>query len=150
MTAAGTVSLMTAALRAFVVLTLGGLLCACNPSSAAPTATDLVGREFVSTEIVGTPIPGGGPLTVAFPAPERLSAYAGCNRMMGTADLSRGVVRADGLATTMMACPPPLDAADQWAQSLFAARPRWHLDGDVLTLTTSTLRVTLVEQSADN
>ena len=52
-------------------------------------------------------------------------------------------------ATTMMACPPPLDEADRWVQKLFAARPRWHLDGDVLTLATDNLRVTLVEQSAD-
>jgi heat shock protein HslJ len=49
----------------------------------------------------------------------------------------------------MMACPPPLDEADQWVQNLFAAQPRWHLDGDVLTLATDKLRVTLVEQSAD-
>jgi heat shock protein HslJ len=140
---------MTGALRAFVVLTLGGLLCACDTGATAPSASDLVGRDFVSTEVVGTPIPGGGPFTLAFPARERVAAYAGCNRMMGTADFSGGVVHADGLATTMMACPPPLDEADRWVQKLFAARPRWHLDGDVLTLATDNLRVTLVEQSAD-
>ena len=137
---------MTGALRAFALLALAGLLCACSSEGSTPSASDLVGRDFVSTEIVGTPIPGGGPLTVAFPAPERLAAYAGCNRMMGTADLSGGTVRADQLASTMMACPPPLDGADQWVQNLFAARPGWQWDGTVLTLTTGALTVTLVEQ----
>jgi heat shock protein HslJ len=129
---------MTRILGVFTVMVLAGLASACGDGSgAAPdsdAASDLVGRTFVSTEVTGTPIPGGGPLILEFPEPGRISATAGCNRAMGAVDPAGGVMHVGDLATTMMACPPPRDGADGWLSALFTSQPRWVLDGDVLTL----------------
>ncbi|WP_250149695.1 META domain-containing protein [Mycolicibacter acidiphilus] len=100
------------------------------------------GSTFVSVRVDGPPIPGGGPLEVGF-ADGKISAYAGCNRMFGPVDSADGRLTCTRLASTMMACPPPLDGADDWVTTLFAARPRWALAGDTLTLSTDTASVTL-------
>ncbi|MCV7358304.1 META domain-containing protein [Mycolicibacterium fluoranthenivorans] len=60
-------------------------------------------RPKVSVAVTGEQIPGNGPLTLSF-ADGRLSAFAGCNRGSGLADLSGGHLTTR-LATTMMACP---------------------------------------------
>lgn len=125
------------------------LLASCSNSSvAAPQSpqADLLGRTFVSTSVEGAPIPGGGPLTVSFEAPDRLSGTAGCNRASGSADFSDGRITAGALATTMMACVGDSGASDAWLTDLFAANPEWELDGDTLHLRTGTATVTLLDK----
>ncbi|WP_241385857.1 META domain-containing protein [Rhodococcus sp. CH91] len=112
--------------------------------SAAPG--DLRGRTFVSTDVTGTPIPGGGPLVVEFPEDGRIAATAGCNRFSGAADLADGTVKTENLASTMMACSPDRDGSDAWLSSLFGAGPRWSLDGTTLTLTTDDTTVALEDE----
>ncbi|MEE2031192.1 META domain-containing protein [Rhodococcus chondri] len=129
---------MPRVLGILTVLVLAGLTAACGDGSGAPpafgTASDLVGRTFVSTTVTGAPIPGDGPLIMEFPEPGRIAATAGCNHAIGAVDLAEGIVTAGDLAMTLMACPPPRDGADRWLSALFASHPRWSLDGDVLTL----------------
>ncbi|MCD2116954.1 MULTISPECIES: META domain-containing protein [Rhodococcus] len=136
---------MPGAVRVVVVLALGALLSGCGVFGSSPS--DPIGRRYVSTEVEGQSIPGGGPLQLSFPARERVAASAGCNRFTGTADLSGGRIRAGTLASTRMACPPPRDGADDWVRTLFAGAPRWALDGEVLTLTTGAVTVTLTERT---
>ncbi|KWX22203.1 heat shock protein HslJ [Mycolicibacterium wolinskyi] len=99
------------------------------------------GRTFVSVEVEGNQIPGGGPLTVVFDSGQ-ISTFAGCNHGSGPVDLSNGKVVTE-LASTMMACPPPLGDADAWMSQFFEAQPSWSLSGDTLTLKTDTATVTL-------
>lgn len=99
------------------------------------------GRTFVSVAVTGEQIPGNGPLTLGF-ADGRLSAFAGCNRGSGPADLSGGHLTTR-LAITMMACPPPLGDADSWMARFLEARPAWSLSADTLTLSTDAATVTL-------
>jgi heat shock protein HslJ len=106
------------------------------------------GRTFVSVTVDGEQIPGGGPLVVGF-ADGRITAYAGCNQGSGGVDLSGGRI-VTRLATTMMACPPPVGAADAWMTHLFDAHPVWTLTGDTLTLTTDTAVVTLRDKKVVN
>lgn len=137
--------LRSAALAALAVTTLA----ACSDSSsAAPESpqTDLLGRTFVSTDVEGTPIPGGGPLTVEFTEPDRLSGTAGCNRASGSADFSDGTIVTGPLATTMMACVGDRAGADRWLADFFAASPHWTLDGDTLQLSTDASTVTLLDR----
>ena len=101
-----------------------------------------VGRTFVSVQVEGDPIPGGGPLVVGFGDSGQISVFAGCNRGTGAAELVDGVIDTT-LATTMMACPPPLDGADAWVSQLFDGLPSWTLSGDTLTLATDSVTVTL-------
>jgi heat shock protein HslJ len=110
-------------------------------TTAAADETSPEGRTFVSVTVAGEQIPGGGPLTLSF-TDGRLSAYAGCNRGSGPADLADGHL-STRLATTMMGCPPPYGDADAWMGRFLEARPSWSLSADTLTLTTDAATVTL-------
>lgn len=116
---------------------------ACANSVNADDQT-LNGRTFVSVEVEGEQIPGGGPLTVQFDGGQ-ISTFAGCNHGSGTADLSDGRI-ATQLASTMMACPRPVGDADQWMSRFFDAKPAWSLEGDTLVLTTDIATVTLQDK----
>ena len=133
---------------ALAILAVAALAGCSNSESATPESpqSDLLGRTFVSTTVEGTPIPGGGPLTVEFSEPNRIAATAGCNRAVGTADFSNGVIVTGPLATTMMACMGDNADSDQWLASFFAAQPSWSLDGNTLTLRTDETTVTLLDR----
>jgi heat shock protein HslJ len=112
----------------------------CSDDAAADDA-DLTGRTFISVQVEGDQIPGGGPLTVGFDG-NQISTYAGCNHGSGAADLSGGRITTQ-LAMTMMACPPPVGDSDAWVSKFFDAKPTWSLSGDDLRLHTDTTTVTL-------
>lgn len=134
-----------AGLALFTALTLT----ACSNSAVAsdgPSNAELLGRTFVSTDVEGTAIPGGGPLTVAFPEPDRIAVHAGCNRATGSADLSGGTVDTGPLAMTMMACVGDAALSDQWMTGFFEENPRWSLDGNTLALRTAGATVTLLDK----
>lgn len=116
-------------------------------SATASPADALWGRTFLSTAVTGTTIPGGGPLEVAFPERNKIAMSAGCNRGVGSVDLSDAVVKTGPIATTMMACPGEVAGADKWMTDLFAAQPGWALTGDVLTLTSPGVTVTLTDKT---
>ncbi|MFE3293328.1 META domain-containing protein [Rhodococcus sp. NPDC059234] len=114
--------------------------------ASSPPQVGLLDRTFVSTAVEGPPIPGGGPLTVEFPAPDRISATAGCNRASGTADLSDGKLTTGPLATTMMACVGDRAGADAWMTGFLESTPAWTLTGDTLTLRSDSTTVTLLDK----
>lgn len=116
----------------------------CSSTANADDATP-DGRTFVSVTVEGEQIPGGGPLTLSF-ADGQVSAFAGCNRGSGAADLADGHL-STLLATTMMGCPPPFGDADGWMARFLDARPAWSLSADTLTLTTDTATVTLRDKN---
>ncbi|OBG88040.1 heat-shock protein HslJ [Mycobacterium sp. E802] len=124
------------ALVAAAVFALAG----CS-NGAADNHADLNGHTFVSVQVEGEQIPGGGPLTVGFDG-NQISTFAGCNHGSGTADLSDGRITTQ-LAMTMMACPPPVGDSDAWVSKFFEARPTWTHSGDDLTLQTDAAKVTL-------
>jgi heat shock protein HslJ len=128
-----------------IVLLLAAMVTAGCTGTAVADETSPQGRTFVSVSVSGEQIPGGGPLTLSF-ADGRLSAYAGCNRGSGPADLADGHLRTQ-LATTMMGCPPPLGDADAWMGRFLEARPAWSLSADTLTLTTGAATVTLRDKT---
>ncbi|MDI9917697.1 META domain-containing protein [Rhodococcus sp. IEGM 1379] len=115
-------------------------------SSAAVAGSDPTGRVFISTAVDGTPIPGGGPLTLDFTAPGRILATAGCNNATGAVTFTGGKITADALASTMMACEPGVMESDAWVATLIGATPAWTLAGDTLTLTTADATVTLADK----
>jgi heat shock protein HslJ len=128
-----------------IVLLLAALVTAGCASTAAAEEASPDGRTFVSVTVAGEQIPGGGPLTLSF-ADGQLSAYAGCNRGSGPADLADGRL-STRLATTMMGCPPPFGDADAWMGRFLEARPAWSLSADTLTLTTEATTVTLRDKA---
>ncbi|MEE6166201.1 MULTISPECIES: META domain-containing protein [unclassified Mycolicibacterium] len=119
-------------------------LAGCSSTAGADSPASPEGRTFVSVAVDGEQIPGGGPLTVAFDG-DRISTFAGCNHGSGTADLTDGRIVTQ-LASTMMACPPPLGDADAWVSKFFQANPSWALTDDTLTLHSPTATVTLKDR----
>lgn len=92
-----------------------------------------MGTTYVSTEVTGTPIPGGGPLTLAF-TDGRITADAGCNTHSGAVDLRDHVLHVSELASTLAACPGERAGADAWVGDLLRGDPTWELDRDQLRL----------------
>ncbi|ATL68493.1 META domain-containing protein [Nocardia terpenica] len=132
-------------LRVVWMLAATGLAAACTTQHPAAAAQTPMGRTFVSTRVIGPPIPGGGPLTLTF-ADGRVSAEAGCNASSGPVTFDGPVLRVTGLATTMMACPGDRGGADGWQVGLLQSAPVWKLNGDTLTLIGTTTSVTLVDK----
>ncbi|MBF6335512.1 META domain-containing protein [Nocardia abscessus] len=104
-----------------------------------------VGRTFLSTNVEGTPIPGGGPLTISF-SEGRVTADAGCNKFTGAAELDDHVLHVSGLSTTLMACEDDRRDADEWLSGLLNSQPSWRLDDSRLTLHSPDRTVTLLDK----
>ncbi len=64
----------------------------------------------------------------------RLSATAGCNMMMGGAERDGDSLSFGAVASTMMACPPPLDAWEQALARALEATASVETDGLTLSL----------------
>lgn len=107
-----------------------------------PTPVD---RTFLSTNVEGAPIPGGGPLTISF-TEGRLAADAGCNKFTGAVTLDDHVLHVSGLATTLMACEDDRRGADEWLSGLLNSQPSWRLDDSRLTLHSADRTVTLLDK----
>jgi copper homeostasis protein (lipoprotein) len=86
----------------------------------------------------GAPLPAGAArsepyLLLSAEAP-RYAATVGCNRMIGGIEAEAGRLRFLGGASTMMACPPPLDATERDFAAALAATAAYRLEGARLTL----------------
>ncbi|WP_410872271.1 META domain-containing protein [Nocardia sp. A7] len=126
---------------------LGTAAAGCGSTEKDPvdnTATPM-GHTYISTEVVGDTIPGGGPMTLTF-TDGRISANSGCNSAGGTVDLSNHVLRTSSLAGTLMACPGERGRADAWQHDFLDSEPTWRLDGDRLTLTGRSVTVHLTDK----
>lgn len=111
---------------------------------AVPTPPP-AGSSYSSVSVTGKPIPGGGPLTVAFPDTGRIALGAGCNRHIGAVDFGPDSVTIGQLASTLMACPPPRDAADAWLSDFARGPLTWRRDETTLTLSGPDSAVVLTE-----
>ncbi|MCX4091275.1 META domain-containing protein [Nocardia sp. alder85J] len=129
-------------LRALPVLAVAALT-AC--SSHHDATADPMGRSFVSTEVSGTPIPGGGPMTLSF-ADSRVTADSGCDTSTGAARFDEDQLLVAGLATTLLGCTSDKAGADTWQAGLLQSSPTWKLDGNTLTLTGNNSIVTLKDK----
>ena len=130
-----------------LVLLAAGVACSAGTDAEPPDSGSAspVGHSYESTTVEGLQIPGNGPLRLTFGDPDRISANAGCNTLMGTADISAHTVRTGPLASTRMACAGDQAGADDWVGTLLQATPSWSLDGQTLTLRTGDRTVTLPE-----
>ncbi|MFF3223612.1 META domain-containing protein [Nocardia suismassiliense] len=119
--------------------------CSSGDSDSKPAESGLVGRTFLSTEVEGAPIPGGGPLTLTF-KDDRIAADAGCNSHSGVVALDDHKLHVSGLASTLMACPGDREGADEWLSGLLNSDPTWQLDGAKLTVKNDNLTVRLLDK----
>jgi len=114
------------------------------PSEVPPGGSGrqgLEGRTFLSTAIDGRALVAGSRVRLSFEGGQ-ISASAGCNSMGGPYALVGNRLVARQLATTEMACDPPLMDQDQWLAGLLDGAVI-ALDGDTLTLAKDGVRLTL-------
>jgi len=65
----------------------------------------------------------------------RFSATVGCNRMVGGYELDGAALRFGNAASTMMACPPPLDGLERKLGQVLTETAGWQVYGQTLELT---------------
>mgnify|MGYP001051953700 CR=1 FL=1 len=109
-------------------------------------APSLWGRTFSGAAPQG--LGDGTPVTMTFTAPGSIAVHAGGNRLgfRATATADRLTVD-DRVRSTRMACPPQVQALDDWLVVFFTADPAWTLDGSTLTLVADGARIDLVESA---
>ena len=64
----------------------------------------------------------------------RLSAYAGCNQMMGSYTVQGNTLKITGTASTMMACPPPFMESEQKFGEALGKADNFNVTGDNMQL----------------
>ena len=64
----------------------------------------------------------------------RFAGTVGCNQMLGGAEVSGEALRFRPGPSTMMACPPPLDAQERLFTEVLGAVASWRIDGRTLML----------------
>lgn len=116
-----------------------------DTSGSAPQ--DLAGNVFVGSDVTGHDIVPGSSIRLEFDR-DKLSAYAGCNRMSGGYSLDADTLVVEQLAATMMGCADDLMNQDTWLSGFLQGSPTVARDGDTLTLTSGDTVVRLDEESS--
>lgn len=109
---------------------------ACGDDAEVPAATppiDLAGKTFLSTDASTFDLVSGTTVRISF-EDGQFGVNAGCNSIGGAYALSDGVLVADDLASTMMACADDLMDQDQRLSTLLTSRPSIALSGSTLTI----------------
>ncbi len=103
-------------------------------SSQTTAGSSLPGKIWVLASLAGKAPLKGTELTSEFTAKRRVSGSAGCNRYTGSYKVSGSTIRILPLATTQMACAPPIQRQETaFLRTLSGAR-RFVVSGGTLTL----------------
>jgi heat shock protein HslJ len=113
-----------------------------SASGSTPTADDLAGQGFESTEVTGYDLVEGTTIKLGFET-DTLGAQAGCNSQSGGYSIADGALDVSAMASTMMACDEALMDQDAWLAEFLTSSPEISLDGDTLTLTGSDATISL-------
>jgi heat shock protein HslJ len=120
------------------IVTLVALLMVCMGPAAAGADAAFMDTYWRAVEISGTPtapLPKQREAHMMFSAEgNRVSGSTGCNRFTGTFTQTGDSLRFSPLATTKMACPPPLDAQERAFLQALHATAAIHLAGNTLEL----------------
>jgi heat shock protein HslJ len=122
----------------------GGGSATAGPAGPNGSPPDLDGRTFLSTAVQGRALVAGSTIRLSF-RDGQVGASASCNSMGGAYRIDGDRLITGQLATTEMACEPPLMEQDRWVAELLGGATV-ALDGETLTLTNSRVSVTLVDR----
>jgi heat shock protein HslJ len=136
---------MTGRASILAAVAIATALAACSPGVApsAPART-LDGHTYVSTAIQGANLVPGTQVRLTF-ADGNLNASGGCNMMGGTYSIQGDRLITSQTFMTEMACDDARQRQDDWL-ARFLGNVTARLDGDTLTLTDGTIRLTLVDK----
>lgn len=113
-----------------------------SSSGSSPSAEELAGTTFESTDVTGYDLVPDSMITIGFEA-DTLGASAGCNSMSGAYTITEDALEVGVMAATMMACDDALMAQDTWLNDFLTNGPSIVLDGETLTLSGGDVTITL-------
>lgn len=100
----------------------------------------------------GAPVlagPGAAPHLVLHARTQKLSGFAGCNRLQGRFTQRGTQLALTALASTRMACPPPQMQQEQRFIELLGAADGYRIEGQTMSLLQGeTVRLTFVKAAA--
>lgn len=78
------------------------------PGMETAQAVDLVGTNWLATDIGGQGVAEGVQSTLGFVEPGQVAGKGGCNRFFGGVTMDGQSIEFGKMGSTMMACPPPM------------------------------------------
>jgi heat shock protein HslJ len=118
-----------------------------SASGSTPTADDLAGQAFESTDVTGYDLVEGTTIKLGFET-DMVGAQAGCNTQSGGYTITDGALEVSAMLSTMKACDDALMAQDTWLSEFLTSGPDITLDGDTLTLKGSDATISLEAETA--
>lgn len=103
----------------------------------APALADparLAGREWRVIAVAGSRLPAGTRVSLAFQPDGRVSGRSGCNRFAGKATVGNDAITFGPLASTRMACPPPLMQLETSVLAVLGSARTWTIERGRLTI----------------
>jgi heat shock protein HslJ len=116
-------------------------------SSGTPTASDLSGSTFLSTDVQGQTLVDGTRITMQF-SDGSLGTVAGCNTIAGSYSIEGDVLVMAAPAMTKMLCDEETSKQDAWLVQLLTSRPTISQKGDTLTFTSAAVTLTMRDRIA--
>ena len=120
--------------RRTALLASGLVLAACMARPETPLPDGLAGTSWRAETLVGEPVADDTVVTMEFAGSDRIAGKAACNRYNGPLRVEAGRLRIGPLATTRMACPPPLMAAEEVFLAALEGPTRLSRDNSALLL----------------
>lgn len=99
--------------------------------ASAETGLDDLDGTYESTAVTGHTLVGDTVIELVFDG-DRLSAWAGCNRLGTTFDIDDDVLVTGEFQSTRMACEPELMEQDTWLAAFLGSRPRLAFDPELV------------------
>jgi heat shock protein HslJ len=119
-----------------LLMTLSAAACAAMSGGPAPTASMLIGSEWLLVEGQADGAADRFRATLAFPEPGRVAGSGGCNRFGAAADFEGRTVSIRQLVATRRVCPPQVMAHEIRYLAALGAAERIAIEGEMLLLFT--------------
>ncbi|MDO8484812.1 MAG: META domain-containing protein [Candidatus Limnocylindrales bacterium] len=120
------------------------IVVACSSAAPSPSPASLDGHTYLSTDLQGAVLVPETRIRLAF-SDGSLNANGGCNIMGGAYSIDGDRLTTTQMSMTEMGCDEPRMQQDEWLARLLGG-VTFTLDGDTLTLTDGTIRMTLVDK----
>jgi len=131
--------------RLLLTVALALVATACSfPVGPSASAASIDGHTYLSTDLLGATLVPGTQVRLTF-TNGSLSASGGCNIMGGTYSIDGDRLQTSQMFMTEMACDDARQRQDEWL-ARFLGSVTFTLDGDTLTLTDGTVRLTLLDK----
>jgi putative lipoprotein len=115
-----------------MVLTLAGA--SVDMAQGTTTPARLTGGDWVVQSIGGQSVGRDRSTRIAIAADGRVTGSGGCNRLMGRTDINGQSITFSAIATTRMACAPPVMQQERKLLDALAATRSYRIADAMLTL----------------